>query len=97
VQSRVRLIPQIGQYIPPSGANGCDQRCCDGGAAFRLLSRSILYAAVVEFIHTATLVHDDIIDDADFAATRQQCIHGGATTSPYCSAIISTSNRWRWR
>src|SRR5262245_59614595 len=26
--------------------------------------RSILYAAVVEFIHTATLVHDDIIDDS---------------------------------
>src|SRR5438128_12069267 len=27
--------------------------------------RGALYAAVVEFIHTATLVHDDIIDDSD--------------------------------
>src|SRR5205814_2852806 len=27
--------------------------------------RAILYAAVVEFIHTATLVHDDIIDDSE--------------------------------
>src|SRR5207237_1957035 len=26
--------------------------------------RAVLYAAVVEFIHTATLVHDDIIDDS---------------------------------
>jgi octaprenyl-diphosphate synthase len=26
--------------------------------------RAVLYAAVVEFIHTATLVHDDIIDEA---------------------------------
>src|SRR5687767_2625665 len=26
--------------------------------------RAVLYASVVEFIHTATLVHDDIIDDS---------------------------------
>jgi octaprenyl-diphosphate synthase len=32
--------------------------------------RSILYAAVVEFIHTATLVHDDIIDDSDLRRGR---------------------------
>jgi octaprenyl-diphosphate synthase len=32
--------------------------------------RSVLYAAVVEFIHTATLVHDDIIDDSDLRRGR---------------------------
>ena len=32
--------------------------------------RAVLHAAVVEFIHTATLVHDDIIDDSEFRRGR---------------------------
>ena len=33
--------------------------------------RAVLNAAVVEFIHTATLVHDDIIDDAEVRRGRK--------------------------
>ena len=33
--------------------------------------RAALYAAVVEFIHTATLVHDDMIDDSVIRRGRQ--------------------------
>ena len=72
VQSKVQLIPQIGQYIQTSG--GKRIRPAVLLMASRLSGyqgdRSILYAAVVEFIHTATLVHDDIIDDSDLRRGR---------------------------
>ena len=72
VQSKVALIPQIGQYIRTSG--GKRIRPAVLLMASRLVGytgdRSILYAAVVEFIHTATLVHDDIIDGADLRRGR---------------------------
>jgi octaprenyl-diphosphate synthase len=72
VQSQVELIPKIGQYIQTAG--GKRIRPAVLLMASRLGGydgdRAILYAAVVEFIHTATLVHDDIIDDADLRRGR---------------------------
>ena len=72
VQSQVELIPKIGQYIQTSG--GKRIRPAVLLMASRLAGyegdRSILYAAVVEFIHTATLVHDDIIDDSHLRRGR---------------------------
>lgn len=67
IQSRVELIPQIARYIQSSG--GKRVRPALLLMASRLSGydgdRAVLYASVVEFIHTATLVHDDIIDDAE--------------------------------
>jgi len=72
LQSQVALIPQIGKYIQTSG--GKRIRPAVLLMAARLSGyqgdRSVLYAAVVEFIHTATLVHDDIIDDSDLRRGR---------------------------
>ena len=72
VQSQVALIPKIGQYIQTSG--GKRIRPAVLLMAARLSGydgdRAVLYAAVVEFIHTATLVHDDIIDDAELRRGR---------------------------
>jgi octaprenyl-diphosphate synthase len=72
VQSQVQLIPTIGKYIQTSG--GKRVRPAVLLMAARLSGyqgdRAILYAAVVEFIHTATLVHDDIIDDSDLRRGR---------------------------
>jgi octaprenyl-diphosphate synthase len=67
IQSRVALIPEMGRYIQNSG--GKRVRPAVLLMASRLGGyqgeRAVLYASVVEFIHTATLVHDDIIDGAD--------------------------------
>jgi octaprenyl-diphosphate synthase len=72
VQSQIDLIPKIGQYIQTSG--GKRMRPALLLMAARLCGyegdRAIVYAAVVEFIHTATLVHDDIIDGSELRRGR---------------------------
>jgi octaprenyl-diphosphate synthase len=72
VESQVDLIPKIGRYIQTSG--GKRMRPAVLLMAARLTGyqgeRAILYAAVVEFIHTATLVHDDIIDESELRRGR---------------------------
>jgi octaprenyl-diphosphate synthase len=73
VESRVELIPQIGRYIQMSG--GKRVRPAVLLMAARLAGyrgdRAVTYASVVEFIHTATLVHDDIIDEAETRRGRK--------------------------
>ena len=72
LQSQVGLIPRIGKYIQTSG--GKRVRPAILLMAARLCGytgeRAVLYASVVEFIHTATLVHDDIIDDSELRRGR---------------------------
>jgi octaprenyl-diphosphate synthase len=72
VESQIDLIPKIGKYIQTSG--GKRMRPAVLLMAARLAGyrgdRAVLFAAVVEFIHTATLVHDDIIDDSELRRGR---------------------------
>jgi octaprenyl-diphosphate synthase len=67
LESRIDLIPRMGRYVQMSG--GKRVRPAVLLMAARLCGyagdRAVLNAAVVEFIHTATLVHDDIIDGAE--------------------------------
>lgn len=76
VQSHVRLIPEIGRYIQRSG--GKRVRPAVLLMAARLSGytggRGVLYASVVEFIHAATLVHDDIVDNSDWRR-GQRAVH----------------------
>jgi octaprenyl-diphosphate synthase len=76
VESKVGVIPEIGAYIQKSG--GKRVRPALLLMAARLCGytgpRAVLNAAVVEFIHTATLVHDDIIDDSE-TRRGQKAVH----------------------
>lgn len=73
LHSEVVLINQLGSYIINSGgkrlrpivvllaARACDYRGSDHVTA----------AAIIEFIHTATLLHDDVVDDSDLRRGRE--------------------------
>jgi octaprenyl-diphosphate synthase len=73
VQSQVQLIPTIGTYIQNSGGKRIRPAVLLMAARMAGYQgeRAILYGSVVEFIHTATLVHDDIIDDSELRRGRQ--------------------------
>jgi octaprenyl-diphosphate synthase len=72
VESRVQLIPQMGRYIQSSGGKRLRPALLLMAARLAKYTgdRTVLYASVVEFIHTATLVHDDIIDDSELRRGR---------------------------
>lgn len=67
MQSSVPLIPQLAGYLIASG--GKRIRPLMTLAATRLFDaetpRPYRLAAAVEFIHTATLLHDDVVDESD--------------------------------
>jgi octaprenyl-diphosphate synthase len=67
MRSPVALIPQLAGHIIAAGGKrlrpmltlACARLCGYRG------DRHIALAAAVEFIHTATLLHDDVVDDSD--------------------------------
>jgi octaprenyl-diphosphate synthase len=73
VQSQVQLIPKIGNYIQNSGGKRIRPAVLLMAARMAGYQgeKAILYASVVEFIHTATLVHDDIIDESELRRGKQ--------------------------
>lgn len=66
VESDITLIPQLARYIIAAGGKRlrpamtllCARMCGHQGA------RHVALAAAVEFIHTATLLHDDVVDES---------------------------------
>jgi octaprenyl-diphosphate synthase len=73
LQSDVGLVNQIGQYIIDAGGKRIRPKLVllfsralgfDGPQRFDL-------AAIVEFIHTATLLHDDVVDESSLRRGRQ--------------------------
>lgn len=73
LRSDVVLIRQIAEYIIASG--GKRLRPMLHILAARALGntdeRPLALAAIIEFIHTATLLHDDVVDDSDRRRGRE--------------------------
>lgn len=73
LDSEVVLIRTIGDYIVSAGGKRMRP------AMLLMMARTLGYegtlhhllAAVVEFIHTATLLHDDVVDESDMRRGRQ--------------------------
>lgn len=66
LQSDVVLINQMGHYIVNSGGKRLRPMLVllSAGAYDALDARAHLVAAIIEFIHTATLLHDDVVDES---------------------------------
>jgi octaprenyl-diphosphate synthase len=72
MQSPISLVPQLASHIVSAGGKrlrpmltlGCARLCGYRG------EQHISLAAVVEFIHTATLLHDDVVDGSDLRRGR---------------------------
>ena len=73
VDSHVGLIPEIGRYIQDAGGKRVRPAVLLMAARLSGFTgpKAVLYASVVEFVHTATLVHDDIVDDSTLRRGRQ--------------------------
>lgn len=64
LHSNVPLVENIGHYIVDAGGKRLRPMLVllSGGACNKLNNQHITLAAVIEFIHTATLLHDDVVD-----------------------------------
>ena len=67
LDSDVPLINQVGKHIIDGGGKKMRPLCLLNLAGLAGGIKDIHYqlAAIVEFIHTATLLHDDVVDDSD--------------------------------
>ncbi|MDR3475329.1 MAG: polyprenyl synthetase family protein [Devosia sp.] len=70
--SHVKLVPELARYLIEAG--GKRLRPMLTIAAAQLFGRQsgaeVNYAAAVEFMHNATLLHDDVVDDSDMRRGR---------------------------
>ena len=66
LKSEVALVDQIGHYIVGAGGKRIRPRLVllfSGALGYTGVNRHVL-AAIIEFIHTATLLHDDVVDES---------------------------------
>ena len=92
LKSDVVLINQIANYIVASGGKRLRpmlHTLCAHACGYREQSH-IPLAAIIEFIHTATLLHDDIVDESELRRGKRSAHQYGEMRPVYLWAISST-------
>lgn len=71
--SRVPLVEQIAEYIVDSGGKRIRPilAVLVAGALGQKNAHTYTLAAIIEYLHTATLLHDDVVDDSSMRRGRQ--------------------------
>ncbi len=77
LKSRVELVEEIGRYIIGAGGKRLRPalvlfaaRCCNYRG-----DRHVVLAAIIEYLHTATLLHDDVVDGSKLRRSRVTANH----------------------
>jgi len=73
LRSQVPLINEVGQYIVRSGGKRLRPLVCLLAAracGYREGDKHISVAAIIELLHTATLLHDDVVDESHLRRGR---------------------------
>ena len=75
--SEVALVNQVAQYIVAGGGKRLRPLCVllAARACGYTGAQHVEAAAVIEFIHTATLLHDDVVDGSDLRRGRETSNH----------------------
>lgn len=73
LSSDVLLINQMGHYIVSNGGKRLRPMLLllAAKALAQIQHNHLVLAAVIEFIHTATLLHDDVVDESDLRRGKQ--------------------------
>ena len=95
--SEVTLVNQIAEYIISAGGKRLRPALLLLVANALRLQRPAHHelAAVVEFIHTATLLHDDVVDESDCGAAARPPTRCSATRRRCWSATSCIRARSR--
>lgn len=72
LKSDVDMVENVGQYIVDAGGKRLRPvlALLSASALGQISDQQIQFAAVVEFIHTATLLHDDVVDVSELRRGR---------------------------
>ncbi|MCP4752037.1 MAG: polyprenyl synthetase family protein [Proteobacteria bacterium] len=73
LESEVSLLTEIGRYIFKSGGKRIRPALLllSAGAVGKISHEACMAANIIEYLHTASLLHDDVVDNADLRRSKK--------------------------